>query len=53
MIMLPNLGSSVFIRFAKGFETRIILCQFEVDKLDDEGCSRSNENVVRLDVSMR
>ncbi len=53
MTMLPNLGSGVFIRSAKGFETGIVLCQPEVDKLDDEGCLGLNEDVVRLDVSMR
>ena len=53
MTMVPNLGSGVFIRSAEGSEGRIVLCQSEVDKLDEEGCSAPNEDVFRLDVPMR
>ena len=50
--MLSNLESDVFICFAKDFETGIILCQFEVDQLDNKKCSKSNKNIVQFDISI-
>ena len=53
MMRLPNPGSGVKFCSADGFQRVNIFCHPKVDDLDDEGFSGLDEDVFRLDVSMR